>query len=195
MNRRWIVPLCLAGLLIAAQAVQADEELHPTPWWVDFVGQQSTLDGQLLPVGAVVRAYDPTGVLAGQVEVTAGGWYLVPVYGDDPMTPLDEGAQSGDRIAFTVNAYPAVPLGPDAPVWSDSSGRVHVELRACTLPGDFDCDCRVTMADLMRQAHSFGVARGQPGYYPPFDREGDGDVDSVDLQQVAGRWRTTCRLQ
>ncbi|MFQ5856987.1 MAG: hypothetical protein ACE5LU_15340 [Anaerolineae bacterium] len=43
-----------------------------TPWWVDFLGQQSTisirlrlldasLDGQPLPVGAVVRAYDPPG--------------------------------------------------------------------------------------------------------------------------------------
>ncbi len=53
---------------------------------VDFFGQQSTLDGQPLPAGAVARAYDPTGVLAGQSEVSLAGWYLVSVYGDDPQT-------------------------------------------------------------------------------------------------------------
>lgn len=189
--------LCLAGLLIAAQAVHSDEELHPTPWSVDFLGQQSTLDGQLLPVGSVVRAYDPTGVLAGRAEVALDGWYLVSVYGDDhTLTPgLDEGADSGDRIAFTVNGNPAVPWGPDPPVWMVPGSRVHVELRACSLAGDFDCDCRVSMADLMRQAHSFGVSRGKAGYYPPFDRDNDDDVDARDLQQVAIYWRTSCQAK
>ncbi|MFQ5857871.1 MAG: hypothetical protein ACE5LU_19885 [Anaerolineae bacterium] len=191
MRRFWVLLICLAMLLVAAGAA---DEPHATPWWVDFLGQQSTLDGQPLPAGAVVRAYDPTGVLAGQTEVKLAGWYLVSVYGDDPQTPeLDEGARSGDPIAFTVAGYQAVPLGPDAPVWTGSGSRLHVELRACTLAGDFDCDCRVTVADLMRQGRSFGASQGQAGYYPPYDRVGDDDlIDIADLQEVAGLWRMAC---
>jgi hypothetical protein len=191
MHRFWMLLICLAMLLVTAGAA---DDPHETPWWVDFLGQdESTLDGEPLLVGAVVRAYDPTGVLAGQATVTLAGWYLVSVYGDDPQTPdLDEGADAGDRIAFTVDGHPAVSLGPDAPVWTTSGSRLHVELRACTLAGDFDCDCRVTVADLMRQARSFGVSQGEAGYYPPFDRDDDGDVDSGDLQAVAGGWRAAC---
>ncbi|MFQ5858243.1 MAG: hypothetical protein ACE5LU_21785 [Anaerolineae bacterium] len=200
----WMLLLGLAWLLLPAPSldlspvqvtgpVAGSHEPHATPWWVDFLGQESTLDGQLLPAGAVVRAYDPTGVLAGQAEVTLSGWYLISVYRDDPSTELDEGATPGDRIAFTVNGYQAVPLGPDAPLWVQSGNLVRVELRACTLAGDFDCDCRVTVGDLMRQAAVFGVSQGQAGYYPPFDPDGDYDIDSGDLQQVAGLWRTACR--
>jgi len=192
MHRSWILALFLTLLLTGAHS---PDELHPTPWSVDFVGQGgSTLDGQPLPAGAVVRAYDPTGVLAGRVEVSLAGWYLLSVYGDDPQTAeLDEGAVAGDAIAFTVDGYPAVSMGPDSPVWTQSSSRLHVELRACTLAGDFDCDCRVTVADLMRQARSFGVLRGEAGYYPPYDRDGDEDVDVDDLQAGAGFWRRGCR--
>ncbi|MBU4511606.1 hypothetical protein KJ830_11255 [bacterium] len=93
----------------------SSDELHPTPWFVDFLGEHSTLHGQPLPVGAVVRAYDPSGVLAGRAEVTLSGWYLLPVYGDDLVTELDEGVESGDSITFTINDHPAIPLGPDPP--------------------------------------------------------------------------------
>jgi len=192
MRRLWIALTTLTLLLLAAHV---PDQVHPTPWFVDFVGQGgSTLDGKPLPVGAVVRAYDPTGVLAGEATVPQPGWYLVSVYGDDPQTPdLDEGAVAGDPIAFTVDGHPAVPLGPDAAVWVASGSRVHVELRACTLTGDFDCDCRVTVRDLMRQAAAFGVTRGETGYYPPLDRNGDERIDATDLQAVAGKWRGACQ--
>jgi hypothetical protein len=194
MRRSWILLSILALLLLASHT---PDEVHPTPWFVDFVGRGgSLLDGKPLPVGAVVRAYDPTGVLAGRAEVILVGWYLVSVYGDDPQTPdLDEGAVAGDSIAFTVDGHPAVPVGPEAAVWTASGSRVHVELRACSLDGDFDCDCRVTVADLMRQARSFGVSLGEGGYYPPLDRDGDGKVDSSDMEVVVSRWRAACEAR
>ena len=190
IRNRWIVALVLALLLVAAASA---EDLHPTPWYVDFLGQHSTLDGQPLPAGAVVRAYDPVGTLAGREEVGVAGYYLVSVYQDDSATPnLDEGAESGDPIAFTVDGYPAVALGPDAAVWDQSAVRLAVELRACTLAGDFDCDCRVTVADLMRQARVLGVTRGQAGYYPPLDRDGVNGIGAGDVQDVAGGWHLAC---
>ena len=201
--RRWTLPLCLSILLLVAQSrdrgfAQGAEVLQPTNVWVDFVGEgASTYDGAPLRVGDVLRAYDPTGVLAGEFVIPAGnypaGWYgLMPVYGDDLMTSQDEGAKPGDYITFTVNGHQTVPMGPDAPLWVEAGSLAHVELRACTLAGDFDCSCQVTVADVMQQAQSVGVLRGQTGYYPPYDRDGDGDIDVGDLQEVAGRWHAAC---
>jgi hypothetical protein len=187
--------LCLACLLVAAQAVQSADELHPTNLWVDFVGMgESTLSGQPLPVGAVIRAYDPNGVLAGRTEVTLSGWYLMPVYGDDSQTELDEGAESGDTIAFTINGKPAAPLGPDPPVWVGSSSRVHVELEACPLFGDLDCDCDVDVADVMKVASRWSCQLGDTCYDPGYDLDGDGDIDIVDIMQVVVHWGEVCSL-
>jgi len=194
IRRFSILLLCLAWLLVAAQAAQSDEELHPTPWFVDFLGEQSTLDGQPLPVGTVVRAYDPTGVLAGRVEVTLSGWYLVPVYGDDPMTELDEGAEPGDTIIFTVDEYPAVILGPDPPVWTESGARVHVELRSSTLFGDLDCDCDVDVKDVMMVASRWRCQLGDECYDVRCDLDGDGNIDIVDIMQVVAHWGETCSM-
>jgi hypothetical protein len=82
----------------------------------------------------------------------------MPVYGDDPLTELDEGAESGDTITFTVDDQPAVPLGPDPPVWVGAGELVHVELEVCPLFGDLDCDCDVDVADVMMVASRYGAA-------------------------------------
>jgi hypothetical protein len=192
--------LGLACVLVVAQAAwslalssaEGDDELHPTPWFVDFVGEQSTLGGQPLPVGAVIRAYDPNGVLAGRTEVTLSGWYLMPVYGDDPMTELDEGAETGDTITFTVDDHPAVPLGPDPPVWVGVGSRVHVELEACPLFGDLDCNCDVDIVDIMMVASKWSCRLGDECYDPRYDFDGDGDIDIVDCMQVAVHWGEVC---
>ncbi|MFQ5856571.1 MAG: hypothetical protein ACE5LU_13110 [Anaerolineae bacterium] len=68
----------MISITLLLLAFHTPDQVHPTPWSVDFVGRGgSTLDGQPLPAGAVVRAYDPTGVLAGQTTVTLAGWYLL----------------------------------------------------------------------------------------------------------------------
>ena len=111
-----------------ADSVENTPTLTPTPMpaqavvpmdkWVMFYSLESTLDGQPLPVGAVIRAYDPQGVVCGQFRVTEAGRYgLMSVYGDDPLTEVDEGAVPGDRIKFTVNGVAATVIGSDEPVW------------------------------------------------------------------------------
>jgi hypothetical protein len=193
MRRPLMLLLYLACLLVAAQAAHSTDELHPTPWFADFVGEQSTLGSQPLPVGAVVRAYDPSGALAGRAEVTLSGWYLMAVYGDDPLTELDEGAESGDTITFTVDGRPAVPLGPDPPVWIGAGERVHVELEAsCTLFSDLDCDCDVDVVDVMMVASRWRCRCGDDCYDPHCDLDGDDDIDIVDIMQVAAHWGEVC---
>ncbi len=101
-----------------------------TNLFADVYGLSSTLDGQPLPVGACVLAFDPQGVNCGAFQVTTAGYYgLMHIYGDDPGTPQDEGAVSGDLITFTVNGLPA---SCDAPLtWQDKLAK-RVELTALT---------------------------------------------------------------
>jgi len=178
---------------VASPELAEGTELHPTPWFVDFWGEQSTLNGQPLPVGAVIRAYDPSGVLVGRAEVTLSGWYLMPVYGDDPLTELDEGAESGDSITFTINGHLAVPLGPDPPVWVGAGERAHVELEvSCPLVGDLDCDCDVDVADVMMVASRWRCQLGDECYDVRCDLDDDGDIDIVDIMQVVAHWGEVC---
>jgi len=196
MRRTWILLLCLAWLLVAMQTAQAEDGLYPTNLWVDFVGKGgSTLGGQPLPVGAVVRAYDATGVLAGRAEVAVSGYYLMAVYGNDPATELDEGAESGDTITFTINDQPAVPLGPDPPIWTAAGERVHVELDAdaCTLFDDLDCDCDVDLADAMAVASRWRCRYLQDECYDAhYDLDDDDDIDVVDIMLVSAHWGEVC---
>ena len=120
-----------ASSLEAAGANQAAVGMSPTNEWVNFYSQNSALNGQSLPVGAVVRAYNPRGVQCGEFTVAHAGWYgLMPVYRDDPNTPSDEGMRPGEIVTFTINGAPATPMGQDAPVWTTNGDLKQVDLVA-----------------------------------------------------------------
>ena len=71
-----------------------------SPEWVNFYGMNSTMDGQPLPIGAVVEAW-AGGVRCGSFVVHTVGWYgLLPCYRSYEGSP---GANPGDVISFTVN--------------------------------------------------------------------------------------------
>lgn len=74
---------------------------------MNFYGE-AMLDGKPVVVGTIIRAYDPEGVECGYFEVNAEGYFgLMPVYGNDPTSDEDEGAEIGDEISFTINGFPA----------------------------------------------------------------------------------------
>ena len=105
----------------------------PTTQWVNFYGLNSLLDGQRLPVGSVITALDPQGVVCGEFTVTQGGRYgLMPVYGDDPSTNSDEGAVPGDSIQFRINGIQAEVVGPDEPAWTEMGDLKQVNMTANT---------------------------------------------------------------
>jgi hypothetical protein len=106
-----------------------ETDVIPTDQWVDFYSLNTTVDGEPVPIGAVVAAFDPDGIQCGEFIVTNAGWYgVMPVYGDDPETAEDEGAEPGDTIAFTINGHPATPMGPDEPVWTINGDLRQVDL-------------------------------------------------------------------
>ncbi|MCU0613209.1 MAG: carboxypeptidase-like regulatory domain-containing protein, partial [Candidatus Eisenbacteria bacterium] len=113
---------------------------HGTPEGSAFVcmfhGSTSTFQGRALLAGDVVEAWDPDGVLCGGWEVTTeGGYGPMTVYGDDVATPgVDEGADEGDTLRFTINGFTAQCLGPDEPIWHAGGGPCQVELTAHDAP-------------------------------------------------------------
>lgn len=90
-----------------AHGVFTADEVITTNEWVSFYGLNSTINGLPFPEGTVVRAYDPDAVLCGISTTTNQGAYgVMPVYRDDATTTdVDEGANPGDAITFTVNHF------------------------------------------------------------------------------------------
>jgi hypothetical protein len=93
--------------------------LKPTYEWINIFCLAPTLDGAPLDTGDVVQAFDPEGMLCGEVQMREDGAPLfLAVYRDDPYTTgTDEGASSGDAISIRINGV-LVFTGSDI-VWSN----------------------------------------------------------------------------
>lgn len=108
---------------------------EPTNEWVSFYSDGGLMiNGDVAPPGMVIRAYDPDGVLCGlDTTEVAGSYGLMPVYRDDATTEqVDEGADPGDQLTFTINGYPANPTNMDSPTWTSNGDRFELNLEAKT---------------------------------------------------------------
>ncbi|MGB5107280.1 MAG: HYR domain-containing protein [Candidatus Zixiibacteriota bacterium] len=100
-------------------------EVMPTYEWVDLYCQGGALAFDApVPVGSVLEAFDPDGVLCGRWVFTAPGTFgFMPVYVDDPYSPsVDEGCVIGDEITLMLNGG-AVDLTGDSLVWTGNGDR------------------------------------------------------------------------
>ncbi|MEA2030194.1 MAG: FlgD immunoglobulin-like domain containing protein [candidate division Zixibacteria bacterium] len=79
--------------------------ITPTYAWIDVYCEFPEFNGVPLAEGDVIKAYDPDGVLCGMDVVRADGTFgFMPIYCDDIYTDeVDEGAEAGDLITFTIN--------------------------------------------------------------------------------------------
>jgi len=113
------------GVSLAVRSAPA-EQVTPTNLWWDVYSSDTRCAGGPVLEGAIIQAYDPQGVACGYAVAHAPGvWGVMHVYGDDPDTPEDEGAQAGDVITFTINGKPAQVSGKA--VWQER-GRQEVRL-------------------------------------------------------------------
>ncbi len=109
---------------------------HPTDQWITLQCDENYFDGNLLPIGSVVEAYDQSGAICGQFFVTTVGEYgPMRVYLDDPSTPEDEGADVGETLQIEINTIPASAWPP--PVWTFNGDEQYVCLN--TTPVDTVC--------------------------------------------------------
>jgi hypothetical protein len=142
-------------LLSVLLAVSLASAVEPSQYWRDYISTGSVgIDGELLMPGSVVRAFDADGLeCAEQVVVFAPGtWGFLHVYGDDPLTQIDEGALPGDTLGFTVDDIPYFTVPPT--YWEAGD---FMQYEVDLLPGDvryligdvrYGMVSRVPMADV-----------------------------------------------
>lgn len=125
--------LLLAALLPGVLAGRELNEIIETDRHCAFYSHDTTLDEQPVPVGAVIDAYDPGGIRCGTFTVhTEGEWGIMLVYGNDPETPEDEGAEDGNPISFRIDGHPAMVVSGNVS-WARDQMRA-VRLAAWTYP-------------------------------------------------------------
>jgi hypothetical protein len=93
--------------------------LTPSASWINVYRPPSQIFMKAIEGRAgIIEAFDPGGTKCGEAAVRSDGSLgLMPIYQDDPSTPLiDEGANPGDVIHFKINGAP-VCLTPQV-IWS-----------------------------------------------------------------------------
>jgi hypothetical protein len=109
----------LAGGLAFSAGAQT---INPSPFFTSFADTMmaSTYNGQPLPIGSIIQAYDQSGIYCGVdyvVEDTATGdpkFGYFPVYGDDVNTAgVDEGAVADEQVVFKINGRTATVVQGD----------------------------------------------------------------------------------
>jgi hypothetical protein len=106
------------GLLLLAGAAQAQAPV------ADYFSTSSQWDGAALTPGMVIEAYDGDGVRCGEATANADGSFLIHVYGNDPMTPADEGANEGEMLTWRIHNQM-----PDAVEWVSNLIGLFQDLR------------------------------------------------------------------
>jgi len=132
--RKIIITLVIGGMsLIAAGA--AFGEVIPTMEWASFRGSATVYNGNSVPVGSIVDAYDPDGAHCGTYVVNSPGKYgYMSVYADDPYSPdVDEGASLGNQLTFYLNGRLGLTEGPDNPIWTGMGSTADVNLSATAI--------------------------------------------------------------
>jgi len=129
MKMNFMKTVLILGLfLIIAISAQAQVQ-DTTNIWATFYDDASTFNGELLPVGSIVDAFDPDGINCGRFYVhTVGHYGFMIVYGDVAGEP-DEGAVYGDPIKFEINGKLATIVSGDS-TWDSSADPKEVELSA-----------------------------------------------------------------
>lgn len=145
--------------LVAMAAVMTITAVFSTKAQVPFCAffdSTTYFNGNLVPAGSIIEAFDPDGVSCGKDTVLQDGYFgFMPVLGDDPTTPgFDEGAEAGDLIRFSINGRDASVDGGSA-IWQDqqvkrvalSSSSINIAIAGVYYPPDttvgFDYTVRI----------------------------------------------------
>ena len=72
--------------------------VYSTPYWCDVWMAESTCQP-----GDLIKAYDQHGILCGLAVIQEKGGFVLHIYGDDPITPIDEGAIEGELVELRLN--------------------------------------------------------------------------------------------
>jgi hypothetical protein len=136
-----------------------------TTTWINIYCANAFLDGEPLPPFAVIRTYDPQGVLCGVDTTSSDGSYgFLPIYGDDEFTSVDEGPVPGDVISVTINGRPVDTNEPL--IWTENGDMFEV-CEFTSQQGADECECNTEgpdgHTDLVLQFRRFHFILAPPG--------------------------------
>ena len=174
--------ITVAAVLVSCLLVQRASAQPPLP--ATFYGTVQ-LDGAGVSAGTTISAWINIQQYAQAQTLTYQGnpVYAIDVPGDDQDTPdVVEGGSTGDEVSFKVGGQVAIVTS----TWHEGALN-ELDLVACTLLGDMDCNCTVNVDDIMKVAACLGEA-----YHLACDLDEDRDNDIADIQIVAGQWRNGC---
>ncbi len=150
------------------------------PYHMDVWSMSAHCQADLIPVGTTICAMDARGALCGTTTVTTEGQFLIHVMGDDPQTPLDEGARDGE--AFTLLLSGLCPmLTPFA--WVNGTSHQFDVTFPCTCPSPppsrHSVDSRETLAASSPPVTMPPTAGANESTYPLSSVHGDLNADGV----------------
>ena len=130
-----IQQIALLSCMLLLFGATSFAQVTPTPLFTNFYDSTTTFNGDAVPVGSVIDAYDPQGVHCGTFTVqTAGHYGFMPVYGDDDQTPgVDEGATDGNAISFKINGRDATVVSGDNSWTNQANKQVELSVAAATI--------------------------------------------------------------
>ena len=91
--------------------------------WVNLYGFDVKLNGETLPVGTVIEAYDASGALVGENVVrNTGRFGFMPVYGAETLTGDAVGKSAGSAITLKVNGE----VAEQTVTWTENGDRIRI---------------------------------------------------------------------
>ncbi|MCX6832806.1 MAG: HYR domain-containing protein, partial [candidate division Zixibacteria bacterium] len=91
--------------------------------WVNLYGFNVKLNGETLPVGSVIEAYDASGALIGESVVrSAGRFGFMPVYGAETLSGDAVGKSAGSAITLKVDGE----VAEQTVTWTGNGDRIRI---------------------------------------------------------------------
>ena len=124
-----LVRLLPLSLLLIFFVSSAYGDVTPTNEWISLYSHNTQLNGEAIPVGALIDAYDPDGIHCGRFIVSAEGQFgFMCVYADDSYSDEDEGAEPSDIITLRINGLLAATRGAEEVIWGENGETIEADL-------------------------------------------------------------------
>lgn len=180
----FVIGIILLFMPLAGVSDSPQVENSPTDQWINiYCSSSSIMNGQNLSEGAVIMALDPDGVICGIDTVDVDGHFgFMQIYKDDPETPVDEGADDGDTIAFIITG----PLLKSEPVvmWNKDNDPYDVCEFYNDDCGDANSDGRVNVSDAIYIVNYIFIGGDEPYPLKACDMDCDGSCIITDAVRI-----------